>query len=181
MATRLTRQRNGAMLGGVCAGIATAYHIDVTIVRIAFVLVTIATSGFGVLFYLAAWLVIPGADQSSMKARDVARANVDDVVATARQRASDLRRVKTDDLAEGARRAAQDLTRAASGVAQSARDALSRDSSAPSGSSSEAAPDTSGPAWTPPDAQPRAQHGGFKPRQGGPPGDRPTPPSGRGS
>jgi phage shock protein PspC (stress-responsive transcriptional regulator) len=167
------------MLGGVCAGIAAAYHIDVTVVRVAFVLITLATSGFGLLFYLAAWLVIPGPDQASMKARDVARANVDDVVATARQRASDLRRVNTDDLADGARRAAQDISRAASGVAQSARGALSRDS-APS-SSRGTGSNGSGPAWTPPQAQPRAQHGGFKPRQGGPPGDRRSPPPGRGS
>lgn len=170
------------MLGGVCAGIAETYHIDVSLVRIAFVLITLLTSGFGVLFYLAAWLVIPGADQASMKPRAVARANVDDVVATAKQRASDLRRIHPDDLAEGARRAAQDLTRAASGVAQSAREALGRDSNAQSASrSAPPARDGSGPAWTPPRPRPRARHGGFKPPQGGPPGSRRTPPSDRGS
>ena len=176
--TRLTRQREHAMLGGVCAGIAASYNIDVTLVRIAFVLIALVTSGLGILFYLAAWLVIPGPNQASMKPRDVARANVDDVVATARQRASDLRRVNTDDLTEGARRAAQDLTRAASGVAQSARDALSRDSASSRGSSNGSTPG-SAPTWTPPQAQPRARHGGFKPRQDGPPGGPRTP--GRGS
>src|SRR5687768_4655867 len=124
------------MLGGVCAGIASAYNIDATVVRVAFVLVALVTSGLGVLFYLAAWLVIPGPHQDSRRPRDVARANVDDVVATARQRASELRHVNTDDLTDGARRAAQDITRAATGVAQSARDALSRDSASSGGSSS---------------------------------------------
>ncbi len=182
VATRLTRQRSGAMLGGVCAGIATAYHLDVTLVRIAFILITFVTSGLGVLFYLAAWLVIPGPDQTSMRPRAVARANVDDVVATAKQRAADLRRLHADDLAEGARRAAQDLTRAASGVAQSAREALGRESGTQSGPAGQApSRNGGGPAWTPPQARPRARHGGFKPRQGGPPGSRRTPPPGRGS
>jgi phage shock protein PspC (stress-responsive transcriptional regulator) len=165
------------MLGGVCAGIASAYNLDVTLVRIGFVLIALVTSGLGVLFYLAAWLVIPGPNQGSMKPRDIARANVDDVVATARQRASDLRRVNTDDLTEGARRAAQDITRAATGVAQSARDALSRDSATSGGSSDNGS--AQAPTWTPPPAQPRARHGGFKPRQDGPPGGPRTP--GRGS
>ena len=178
MATvRLTRQRDHSMLGGVCAGIASAYRIDVTLVRIAFVLVTLVTSGLGVLFYLAAWLVMPGPDQVSMKPRDVARANVDDVVATAKQRAADLRHMNPDDIAEGARRAAQDLTRAATGVAQTARDAFTRDLAAPSDSSRAG---STGSVWTPPPAQPRARHGGFKPRQGGLPGGR-TPRSGRNS
>ena len=167
------------MLGGVCAGIAAAYNIDVTLVRVAFVLIALVTSGLGILFYLAAWLVIHGPNQASMKPRDIARANVDDVVATARQRASELRRVNTDDLTEGARRAAQDLSRAATGVAQSARDAFNRDSASSGGSSSNGSTAGSAPTWTPPQAQPRARHGGFKPRQDGPPGGPRTP--GRGS
>lgn len=172
-ATRLTRQRDHAMLGGVCAGIAAAYNIDVTLIRIAFVIITLLTSGLGVLFYLAAWLVMPGADQSSMAARDIARANVDDVFATAKRRAADLRRVNAEDITGGARRAADDLTRAANTVAQSARVAFTRESSAPHAPSApSAAGAPSAPAFTPPTPQPRARHGGFKPRQGGLPGDR---------
>jgi phage shock protein C len=172
-ATRLTRQRERAMLGGVCAGIAEAYRIDVTLVRIAFILVTLVTSGLGVLFYLAAWLVMPAAGQTSLPARDVARANVDDVVATAKQRASDLRRVHPDDIAEGARRAAQEVTRAAAGVAHSAREALTRDSSAPAAPNtppSTGASTSAAPVWTPPPSQPRARHAGFKPRSATLPG-----------
>lgn len=164
------------MLGGVCAGIAAAYNIDVTLVRIVCVLATIVTSGLGVLFYIAAWLVMPSPDQSSMAARDIARANVDDVVSTARRRASDLRHVNADDIAGTARRAADDLTRAATSVAQSAREVFTRESAAPD------APSTAGtapaPAWTPPTPQPRARHGGFKPRDSGLPSNRR---SGRGS
>jgi phage shock protein PspC (stress-responsive transcriptional regulator) len=157
------------MLGGVCAGIAATYRIDVTLVRLAVVLITLVTSGFGILVYLVAWLVMPGSDQTSMKARDVAKANVDDVVATAKQRAADLRHVNADEIAGGARRAAQDLTRAASSVAQQARDGLNRTSPTSRADSSGA---DRPPTWTPPEARPRAGHGGFKPRQPGPPGGR---------
>lgn len=55
---KLTRPRSGAMIGGVCAGIARALDIDVTIVRIAFVLVAVF-AGSGVLVYLVLWAVMP--------------------------------------------------------------------------------------------------------------------------
>ena len=48
-------------LGGVASGLAHHYGIDVSLVRIAFVLTAFAT-GFGFLAYLLAWLVIPRAD-----------------------------------------------------------------------------------------------------------------------
>lgn len=48
-------------LGGVASGIAHRYGFDVSIVRIAFILLTLA-SGFGILAYLLAWLIIPRAD-----------------------------------------------------------------------------------------------------------------------
>jgi phage shock protein C len=160
------------MLGGVCAGIAATYNIDVTLVRIAFILVTLLTSGLGILFYLAAWLVMPGPEQVSMAPRDIARANVDDVVATAKRRAADLRHVNADDIADTARRAADDLTRAATSVAQTAREAFTRDTSTPTTPASTTPPAPVAPLWTRPPARPRARHAGFKPRQGGLPGSR---------
>lgn len=166
--TRLTREKSGSMLGGVCAGIAATYGLDVTLVRIAFVVLTIVTSGLGVLFYIAAWLVMPGSDQASLRASDVARANVGDVVDTARRRAADLRKTSADDIAAGAKRAAQDITRAASSAAQSAREAFGREPAAASSSASHA----SAASWTPPPSNPRARHGGFKPPRATPPSDR---------
>ena len=53
----LTRSRNG-MIGGVAAGIAKSLNIDPTIVRIAFVLVSIF-AGSGLLIYGILWIVIP--------------------------------------------------------------------------------------------------------------------------
>jgi phage shock protein C len=42
----------------VCAGLATYFGVDPTLVRLAFALVTIF-GGVGVLLYLIAWIVIP--------------------------------------------------------------------------------------------------------------------------
>jgi len=53
------RSRDGAILGGVCAGIARAAGLDPLLLRVAVVVVTILTSGTGLLAYLAAWILIP--------------------------------------------------------------------------------------------------------------------------
>jgi phage shock protein PspC (stress-responsive transcriptional regulator) len=59
---RLYQIREGAMLSGVCTGLAAYFNIDVTIVRIAFVLLTLLTSGIWILVYLAMMLVVPFAN-----------------------------------------------------------------------------------------------------------------------
>jgi phage shock protein PspC (stress-responsive transcriptional regulator) len=59
---RLYQIREGAMLSGVCTGIAAYLNIDVTIVRILFVLFTLLTSGIWILVYIVMMLVIPFAN-----------------------------------------------------------------------------------------------------------------------
>lgn len=54
----LRRSRDDRMLAGVCGGLGHTLGIDPAIVRIAFVLLTIA-GGSGVLIYLILWLVVP--------------------------------------------------------------------------------------------------------------------------
>jgi phage shock protein C len=51
------------MLAGVASGIARYVGVDVTIVRIAFVLVTLV-GGVGIPLYLASWLLIPDEDSA---------------------------------------------------------------------------------------------------------------------
>lgn len=51
------------MLAGVASGIARYVGVDVTIVRIAFVLVTLV-GGIGIPLYLASWLLIPDEDSA---------------------------------------------------------------------------------------------------------------------
>jgi len=64
---RLYRTREGRVVAGVCAGLAAYFSVDPTLVRLAFVLVTLF-GGLGVLFYLFAWIVIPeeGGDGTSI-------------------------------------------------------------------------------------------------------------------
>lgn len=56
---RITRTRNGRMITGVCSGVGAYFGVDPTLVRIGAVLLTILTSGAGILLYVAATLIIP--------------------------------------------------------------------------------------------------------------------------
>ena len=56
----LARSRKGRMVAGVCEGVADYFGIDVTVVRAIVAVVSVITSGAGVLAYLAAWVIIPG-------------------------------------------------------------------------------------------------------------------------
>jgi phage shock protein PspC (stress-responsive transcriptional regulator) len=57
----LHRILDGAMVAGVCNGLAAYFHIDVTIVRIAFVVVAILTKGVGIMAYVFMMFVVPEA------------------------------------------------------------------------------------------------------------------------
>lgn len=54
---RLTRS-DDKMIGGVCAGLAEYLDIDLTIVRIVWVLMVLF-AGFGILLYVILWLIMP--------------------------------------------------------------------------------------------------------------------------
>ena len=59
MAGRLRKSKD-AILGGVCGGIAEWLGWDVTLVRILYVIVSIASIAFpGILVYLVLWLIMP--------------------------------------------------------------------------------------------------------------------------
>lgn len=56
---RLYRKREGEMLGGVAAGLADYFQLDVSLVRLIIILLTVLTGGAGIVAYLLAWIVIP--------------------------------------------------------------------------------------------------------------------------
>lgn len=58
MNKRLQRPPDSAMIGGVCAGIADYFGVDPTWIRLLAVLLIFA-SGFGLVAYIVAWVVIP--------------------------------------------------------------------------------------------------------------------------
>ncbi len=55
---RLYRSRLNQMVGGVCSGLADYFGLDVTLVRLAWVLF-VALAGTGLLAYIICWIVIP--------------------------------------------------------------------------------------------------------------------------
>ena len=56
---KMERPRNGRMLAGVCAAIANYVNMDVTVVRIIYVLLTFFTAFCGVIVYFIMMLLIP--------------------------------------------------------------------------------------------------------------------------
>jgi len=64
---RLYKMHDGAMIAGVCNGIAAYLGIDVTIVRIVFVLLSLGY-GSGILIYILMAIIIPTADTPAEKA-----------------------------------------------------------------------------------------------------------------
>jgi phage shock protein C len=56
-AKRLYRTRTDRQIGGVCAGLARYFNIDVTLVRVAFIIT--AFTSIGVLAYIVLWIAVP--------------------------------------------------------------------------------------------------------------------------
>jgi len=56
---RMHRSRKDRMLGGVAGGLAESLDVDVTLLRIAFVALTVLGGGIGIPLYIAAWIVAP--------------------------------------------------------------------------------------------------------------------------
>ena len=54
---RLVRPRRGKMIAGVCAGLADYFGLDVTLVRMGFVL--LGLFGAGELLYIVLWVIAP--------------------------------------------------------------------------------------------------------------------------
>ena len=63
----LTRDTNNEMVAGVCSGLAKYFDMDVTIVRLIFVLILFITNGSFLLVYLIGAIIIPPEDNSKNK------------------------------------------------------------------------------------------------------------------
>ena len=55
---RLYRSGRDRILGGVCGGIAEYLNVDPTVIRILWILFTLAY-GAGLIAYLIAWMIVP--------------------------------------------------------------------------------------------------------------------------
>ncbi len=56
---RLVRPREGRVLGGVALGLANYFNIDVTVVRIIWILLLLPGGFPGLLPYIILWIAIP--------------------------------------------------------------------------------------------------------------------------
>ncbi len=59
MTKRLYRSRKDRIIGGVCGGIAEYLQTDPTLIRLIWTIITILSFGFGILAYLAFWIIVP--------------------------------------------------------------------------------------------------------------------------
>jgi phage shock protein PspC (stress-responsive transcriptional regulator) len=55
---RLMRPRKGRKIAGVCMGFAEYFDVDVTLVRVVWVVCSVFAA-FGIVAYAAAWIVMP--------------------------------------------------------------------------------------------------------------------------
>lgn len=67
---RIYRAKSDRMIGGVCAGVAQHFNIDVTVVRVVWAIAVI-WGGVGLVAYILGWIIVPenpDSEQSSDKA-----------------------------------------------------------------------------------------------------------------
>ena len=63
---RLTRSAQHKMIAGVCGGLADYFNLDVTLVRVAYVLISILSVAFpGILAYIILMFVMPPPDSQA--------------------------------------------------------------------------------------------------------------------
>jgi phage shock protein PspC (stress-responsive transcriptional regulator) len=65
---RLYRIPDGAMIAGVCTGLAAYFQIDVALIRIGFVVLTLLTKGVGILVYVVMMFLVPEANTPEERA-----------------------------------------------------------------------------------------------------------------
>jgi phage shock protein C len=56
---KLVRPIQGRKIAGVCAGFADYFHVDVTLVRLVFLVSAIVLCPLGLVAYIVAWIIMP--------------------------------------------------------------------------------------------------------------------------
>jgi phage shock protein C len=102
---RLYRSSTQRMLGGVCGGLGEYFNIDPTLVRIVYILVTIATGLLlGIGLYIVLWLIVPSEASVGKSLRESMRENVDEMAQSARDITNGVQATLRRSPNEGARR-----------------------------------------------------------------------------
>jgi len=86
----LARDRDHAILGGVCSGLAEYLNTNVTLVRLLFIFIFAFTSGAILLLYIFLWIVLPQKNQASANSNLSSAGDFADRVHQVAQEAADL-------------------------------------------------------------------------------------------
>jgi phage shock protein C len=79
---RLIRSRTNRVVAGVAGGLGEMFNVDPVLVRLVFVALALV-NGFGIVLYLAMWLLIPNEDAVTTDARDQVRESVGEMQSAA--------------------------------------------------------------------------------------------------
>lgn len=75
---RLTRSNTDRLLAGVCGGIAAYLGVDSTLVRLAFIVLLLA-SGIGLPMYLILWVIMPLATDVNKSGSTIVQDNIEEM------------------------------------------------------------------------------------------------------
>jgi phage shock protein C len=85
MAHKLYRSTSDSMIGGVCGGLGDYFDIDANLIRLIFVVLAVIP-GFGILIYLALWLILPEDEEGAKRSlADRVREGTDEIVDRAKK------------------------------------------------------------------------------------------------
>ena len=59
MTKKLTKSATNRMISGVCGGIGEYFHLDATLIRLIWAILTVGGVGSGLILYIIAAIVIP--------------------------------------------------------------------------------------------------------------------------
>ncbi len=68
-ARRLVRPQLGRKIGGVALGFAHYFDLDVTLMRILWVVLTLLSGGVVLLVYVVAWILMPESEDGALPAK----------------------------------------------------------------------------------------------------------------
>jgi len=91
----LFRSETNKVVGGVCGGLAVAFNIDATLLRILF-LVAFIFGGTGFLLYVILWVVIPRESRMNISSNDTIRENIEEMKERATEFTKEIKTGQTD-------------------------------------------------------------------------------------